>query len=473
MKLRAKFSFLNSFLIIAVILGVSIFLFIAEKRLLIREIEENQKNIINGLAQVGKESIITNDEILLINYVSLVKKTRGVIYAMVTGPQGKILAHTDVSLLGTIANDAIAIKASSSNELVTQSYVSKEKQNILDIALPIFTNQKKMGIARIGFSRDTLHKIVEETLRKTRNRIFGVAIVVLIIGFIGAIILAQMMTKPIKQMAKGAELIGQGKLDTEISVKGKDELGSLARDLNKMSRQLKEIDQMKSDFLASVTHELKSPLTSLIMYIDLFLQGAAGTLNEKAKKFLKIMERNSNRLSRFIDDLLDMAKIERGKMEIKKEPLEILPIVSETVELMKPQADEKDIEIAINIPDNLPLVFVDGDRTRQIITNLVSNSIKFTPEEGKISIKIQDDKEYLQVSISDTGIGIPPEQINRIFDKFEQVREVRERVKGPKGTGLGLAIVKSLVEAQGGKIWVESELDKGSTFYFTLPKQTM
>jgi len=282
-----------------------------------------------------------------------------------------------------------------------------------------------------------------------------------------------MMTKPIKQMAKGAELIGQGKLDTEISVKGKDELGSLARDLNKMSRQLKEIDQMKSDFLASVTHELKSPLTSLIMYIDLFLQGAAGTLNEKAKKFLKIMERNSNRLSRFIDDLLDMAKIERGKMEIKKEPLEILPIVSETVELMKPQADEKDIEIAINIPDNLPLVFVDGDRTRQIITNLVSNSIKFTPEEGKISIKIQDDKEYLQVSISDTGIGIPPEQINRIFDKFEQVREVRERVKGPKGTGLGLAIVKSLVEAQGGKIWVESELDKGSTFYFTLPKQTM
>jgi len=473
MKLRAKFSFLNSFLIIAVILGVSIFLFIAEKRLLIREIEENQKNIINGLAQVGKESIITNDEILLINYVSLVKKTRGVIYAMVTGPQGKILAHTDVSLLGTIANDAIAIKASSSNELVTQSYVSKEKQNILDIALPIFTNQKKMGIARIGFSRDTLHKIVEETLRKTRNRIFGVAIVVLIIGFIGAIILAQMMTKPIKQMAKGAELIGQGKLDTEISVKGKDELGSLARDLNKMSRQLKEIDQMKSDFVTSVTHELRSPLTSLTMYIDLFLKGGAGELNDKAKKFLTIMERSNNRLSRFIDDLLDMAKIERGKMEIKKEPLGILPIVSETVQLIKPQADEKDIEITMDISDNLPLVFVDGDRTRQIITNLLSNSIKFTPEKGKVSIKIQDEGEHVQVSISDTGIGIPPEQINRIFDKFEQVREVRERVKGPKGTGLGLAIVKSLVEAQGGKIWVESEVDKGSTFYFTLPKQTM
>ena len=473
MKLRTKFSFLNSILIIAVILGVSIFLFIAEKRLLIQEMEKNQTNIIKGLAQVGKESLITNDEILLINYVNLVERTRGVMYAMVTAPQGKILAHTDVNLLGTITNDTIAIKARSSDELVTQSYVDKEKQNILDVALPIFIDQNKMGIARIGFSQDSLHEVVEETLRETRKRIFGVAVVMLIIGFIGAIILAQMMTKPIKQMAKGAKLIGQGKLDTTIVVKSKDELESLARDLNKMSSQLKEIDQLKSDFLASVTHELKSPLTSLIMYVDLFLEGAAGELTEKAEKFLKIMARSSKRLSRFIDDLLDMAKIERGKMEIKKESLEILPIVSEIAELIKPQADEKDIEIAMNIPDNLPLVFVDGDRTRQIITNLLSNSIKFTPEKGKISIKIQDEKECLQLSLSDTGIGIPPEQISRIFDKFEQVREIRERVKGPKGTGLGLAIVKSIVEAQGGKIWVESEVDKGSTFYFTLPKQTI
>ena len=473
MKLRTKFSVLNSFLIIAVILGVSVFLFIAEKRLLIQEMEKNQMNIIKGLAEVGKESLITNDEILLINYVNLVKRSRGVMYAMVTGPQGKILAHTDVNILGTSDNDTIAMKARSSNEPVIQSYVNKGKQKVLDIALPIFVNQDKVGIARIGFSQDSLHEIVEETLRETRKRIFGVAIVMLIIGFIGAIILAQMMTKPIKQMAKGAGLIGQGKLDTKIVVESKDELGSLARDLNKMSGKLKEIDQMKSDFLASVTHELKSPLTSLIMYIDLFLTGATGNLNEKAKKFLRIMERNSNRLARFIDDLLDMARIERGKMEIRKESLVIFPIVSETVELMKPQADEKNIEIAMNIPDNLPLVLIDGDRTRQVITNLLSNSIKFTPEKGKISIKIRDDKKYLEVSLSDTGIGIPAEQISKIFDKFEQVREIRERVKGPRGTGLGLAIVKSLVEAQGGKIWVESEVDKGSTFYFTLPKQTM
>ena len=473
MKLRTKFSVLNSFLIIAVILGVSVFLFIAEKRLLIQGIEENQTNVIKGLAEVGKESLINNDEILLINYVNLVKRTRGVMYAVVTDPQGKVLAHTDVSLLGTVGNDTIAIEARSSNKLVTQSYIDKEKQKVIDVALPILINQDKAGVARIGFSQDSLHEIVEETLRETRRRIFGVAVVMLIIGFIGAIILAQMMTKPIKQMAKGAKLIGQGKLDAKIVVKSKDELESLARDLNKMSGQLKEIDQMKSDFLASVTHELKSPLTSLIMYIDLFLTGATGKLNEKAKKFLRIMERNSNRLSRFIDDLLDMAKIERGKMEVRKESLGIFPIVSETVELMKPQADEKNIEIAMNIPNNLPLVLIDGDRTRQVITNLLSNSIKFTPEKGKISIKIRDDKKYLEVSLSDTGIGIPAEQISKIFDKFEQVREIRERVKGPRGTGLGLAIVKSLVEAQGGKIWVESEVDKGSTFYFTLPKQTM
>ncbi|MBA7484337.1 Adaptive-response sensory-kinase SasA [subsurface metagenome] len=456
MKLRTKFSLLNSILIIAVILGVSIFLFIAEKRLLIQEMEKNQTNIIKGLAQVGKESLITNDEILLIS-------------CAISETMGRISKGSFFTSI--LPRSIFAIKARSSNELITQSYVDKEKQNILDVALPIFINQNKMGIARIGFSQDSLHKIVEETLRETRKRIFGVAIVVLIIGFIGAIILAQMMTRPIKQMAKGAQLIGQGKLDTTIVVKSKDELGSLARDLNKMSSQLKEIDQMKSDFLASVTHELRSPLTSLRMYIDLFLKGATGELTEKAKKFLTIMNGSNKRLSRFIDDLLDMAKIERGKMEVKKEPLEILPIVSEIAQLMKPQSDEKNIEMTMDIPDNLPLVLIDGDRTRQIITNLLSNSIKFTPEKGKISVKIQDEKEHLQVSINDTGVGIPPDKIRRIFDKFEQVREVRERIKGPKGTGLGLAIVKSLVEAQGGKIRVESEVGKGSTFYFTLPKQ--
>jgi len=471
MRLRTKFSLLNSFLIIVVILGVSIFLFVAEKKLLIQETEENRSNIIRGLAQVGKESLITNDEILLINYINLVKKTRGVIYAMVTDNRGKILAHTDVALLGKRANDPVAAKAISSNEPATQTYVDKDKGNILDVAMPILINENKMGMARIGFSQDALHDVVEEALRRTRNRIFGVAIVALILGFVGAIILAQMMAKPIKQMAKGAELIGQGKLDTRILVNSRDELGSLARELNKMSRRLQEIDQMKSDFLASVTHELRSPLTSLTAYIELFLKGGAGELNEKAKKFLTIMERSNSRLSRFIDDLLDMAKIERGKMEIRKETMEIMPLVSDTVEFIKPEANRKSIEIEMEIPEKLPLVFVDGERTRQIITNLLSNSIKFTEERGKVSIKIQEEKEYLQFSISDTGIGISPEDMGRIFDKFEQVKEVRERIKGPKGTGLGLAIAKSLVEAQGGKIWVESEVGKGSTFYFTLPKE--
>jgi len=471
MRLRTKFSLLNSFLIIVVILGVSIFLFVAEKKLLIQETEENRSDIIKGLAQVGKESLITNDEILLINYINLVKKTRGVIYAMVTDNRGKILAHTDVALLGKSANGPVATKAISSNELATQTYVDKDKGNILDIAMPILVNENKMGMARIGFAQDALHEVVEEALRRTRNRIFGVAIVALILGFIGAIILAQMMAKPIKRMAIGAELIGQGKLDTRILVNSRDELGSLARELNKMSRRLQEIDQMKSDFLASVTHELRSPLTSLTAYIELFLKGGAGELSEKAKKFLTIMERSNSRLSRFIDDLLDMAKIERGKMEIRKETMEILPIVSETVEFVKPEANRKSIEIEMEIPEKLPLVFVDGERTRQIITNLLSNSIKFSEERGKVSIKIQEEKDYLQFSISDTGIGISPEDIGRIFDKFEQVKEVRERIKGPKGTGLGLTIAKSLVEAQGGKIWVESEVGKGSTFYFTLPKE--
>ncbi|MCK4532984.1 HAMP domain-containing histidine kinase [bacterium] len=470
MKLKSKFSFLATLLVVFIISGVSICWFIAERRYMINQLKENQVSLVDGLVQVSKEYLITKDQILLLNYINFLVHNKKIVYVIFSGVDGKILAHTDIHRLGETDKTIVGIKAIKTEKLFIQSYQNKKGKVITDYALPVFMERKKSGIARIGFSREELNKAIKETVFQTGKRIFGITLVGLIIGILGSLILAQTLTRPIKKLTSGAKMIGKGKLDTIIEVNNKDELGALAKEFNLMAFQLKELDQMKQDFVSSVTHELRSPLTSIMMYIDLFFKGATGELTEKQRNFLNIMKNSSKRLNSFINDLLDIAKIERGKMELIKEPLNMTTILQETIQLFNIQADEKNIKIYSKIQENIPVISADQNKIRQILNNLLSNAIKFTPEKGIISIEIQNISEYLQVSISDNGMGVPPEDLEKIFDKFKQVRGVKNKIKGHKGTGLGLATVKAIVQLHRGEIWVESILGKGSTFYFTLPK---
>ncbi|OGS09575.1 MAG: hypothetical protein A2204_06825 [Elusimicrobia bacterium RIFOXYA1_FULL_47_7] len=177
------------------------------------------------------------------------------------------------------------------------------------------------------------------------------------------------------------------------------------------------------------------------------------------------------RLSRFIDDLLDVAKIERGKMEVSLQTLDLLGVITETIQLFKPQFDEKHIVFTSEAPEKLPPALGDPDRTRQVLINLLSNAVKFTPQEGAISVGAgYDEKQKLIfVSVRDSGIGIPSDKLDKIFDKFEQIIGTQGKNPKPKGTGLGLAIVKGIMESMGGRVSVESELGKGSKFTFSLP----
>ncbi len=480
MKLGTKFSLSASILVTVVITGVSIFLFVAEKGLLMKEMKESQINTIKGLARVGKEFLITKNRIILLNYINQIKEVKALVYAELLGSTGEILAHTDLNLLGSIDNDIIGIKARTSNKLLPQSYFNEREGEIYDISLPIFIDNEKTAYVRIGFSKLILDQSIKRSLKKTKNRIFGVAVVALILGIFGALALAQMMTKPIKKMAQGAALIGQGKLDTVIHVVTKDELGSLACDLNKMAEKLRELEEMKQDFVSSVTHELRSPLNSLGMYFDLFFKGSLGEINAEQNEALSFMKDSTTRLSRFINDLLDVAKIERGKMEVNFELFDLNSVVSMAVQLYKIQADKKQIQFNAQVPQDLPSIFADPGRTSQVLNNLISNAVKFTPEGGSIKVECREeqkaggrwrregDKNFVEVSVKDTGMGIPEDQLHSIFDKFKQVKGAARNIKGQKGTGLGLSIVKGLVESQGGSIRVESKLGKGTVFYFTL-----
>jgi phosphoglycerate-specific signal transduction histidine kinase len=205
------------------------------------------------------------------------------------------------------------------------------------------------------------------------------------------------------------------------------------------------------------------------------LQGRTGEINENQTKFLSMAERNINRLTSILNDLLNLSRIESGKIQMKFEELDLKGAIEFILSSLKPQADGKSIHLRMEVPEKLPSVYGDREKVEQILTNLVGNAIKFTPEGGAISVSAKpfedgENMDMVAVSVKDSGIGIPEDQLDRIFEKFHQVEDSLRR--SITGTGLGLTITKGLVESHHGRIWVESEIGKGSTFTFTLPMPT-
>ncbi len=242
-----------------------------------------------------------------------------------------------------------------------------------------------------------------------------------------------------------------------------------------------EIDQMKSDFVALVSHELRTPLTSIIGFISLILDGKAGPLNKDQQLSLTRVHRQSKRLATMINDLLDISRIEAGRIVMNLEPVNLAEIAQQRLEELKPQADEKAINLDLSAQPDLAKLTGDEERLGQILTNLVGNAIKFTPSNGKVTIKIShkncpledsndeaDEKDGIHVEVIDTGPGIPPQERENIFDKFQQLGNVQTREQG--GTGLGLSIARGFVEAHKGKIWVDvGENEEGCNFQFWIP----
>jgi PAS domain S-box-containing protein len=233
-------------------------------------------------------------------------------------------------------------------------------------------------------------------------------------------------------------------------------------------RRLKELDKMKSDFVSNVSHELRTPLTSIKGSVDNMLDGLTGSLNEKQVRYLARIKSNADRLSRLINDLLDLSRIESGRVEVRSTTLSLTALAGEVAEQLRSLAAEKLIQIEVSSSDPKVTVWADRDKVTQVLMNLIGNAVKFTPQHGKVIVALEKNgDDYVQISVDDTGPGILPEEKNKIFSKFYQFADIDKQK--PKGSGLGLAISKALVEMHGGKIWVESKVGKGSTFYFTLP----
>lgn len=239
------------------------------------------------------------------------------------------------------------------------------------------------------------------------------------------------------------------------------------KELAQANKELVRLNKMKSDFVSAVSHELRTPLTSIKGYASVMEQGKLGKLTNEQKERLSKINKHTDSLTALINDLLDISRIEAGRFAINIQEVSLEEIIDETVDVITPQAHQKEIKIKVGIEKGLDKIRADKEQIERSLLNLLSNAVKFTPKEGAITISANKNKDSVQIDVSDTGIGISKEDLPKVFDEF--FRGDTPINRAVKGTGLGLSLVKRIVEVHGGKIWVNSELGKGTTFSLTLP----
>jgi signal transduction histidine kinase len=306
----------------------------------------------------------------------------------------------------------------------------------------------------------------------------------LVLSLLASVLLARRIVRPIRKLQQGAAEIGAGRLDHRIAVTTGDELETLASEFNRMATQLQEsyagleakvdartrdlaiANQHKSEFLAAMSHELRTPLNAIIGFSDVLKRQMFGVLNPKQSKYVEVIHTSGRHLLSLINDLLDLSKVEAGKMDLDLAPFSVAVAVENALAMVRGRADGKSIAVAVDLDPGLDVAVADERKFRQILLNLLSNAIKFTPEAGSISIAAKRLPDAIEVSVSDSGIGIAPENQDAIFEEFRQI----DGSQRPEGTGLGLTLARKLIKRHGGTIRVESTLGHGARFTFTLPQ---
>jgi two-component system, NarL family, sensor histidine kinase BarA len=277
-------------------------------------------------------------------------------------------------------------------------------------------------------------------------------------------------------VAAGQKTFLTSQMHIEAMLETNRELEAQNQKLEAMNTRLKELDRLKSSFLATVSHELRTPLTSIIGYSEMLSEGLAGPLNQEQVDYVRTIMEKGETLLKLISSILDISQIEAGKVRLNFEPIEISQIITQAVTSVKPQAQKKGLTVEMKFPEQQQKVPADKDRLRQAVINLLANAVKFTPKNGKVTVILSElahqpelGQTGYRIMVEDSGVGIPQDQFDKIFQSFYQVDSSSTREYG--GAGLGLAIVKSFVEGHGGQVRVTSEMGHGSRFIAVLPEK--
>ncbi len=420
---------------------------------------------------------------------------------VVVADNGRVVAHTHMEQVPELDLSRLSVvKAVLAGEEGTmEGYTDELGRQVLGSYMPI----RELGWGVV--IQRPLADIDAEVGQLRTTILWATAAGMFLAVLVGGL-MSRQITKPIQQLASASERVAQGDLSTPVDVTSSNEVGVLAHSFNQMIVSLKksrdelqqwgeelerrvyertteleqrgqeladtnvrleEVSRHKSQFLANMSHELRTPLNSIIGYTKLMLDGLEGDVNEEQRKDLHTVYINSKYLLELINGLLDLSKIEAGKVVLSYEAFTISELLAEVIPSMEQLAREKGLTLTCSVAPNIDSLYADRAKTKQALINILGNAVKFT-NEGSIRLNVAESDSDFIFSVTDTGMGIREEDLEAIFDSFTQVGPAQ--VAGYEGTGLGLAVSKQFIEMQGGRIWAESELGKGSTFTITLPK---
>jgi len=461
-------------LVHAVLMSIFVFdLTERERHFLHQQNIQQAEGLVETLAANSASWVLANDTVGLTEILRFQEKYPGLEYAMVISVRGQVLGHNKTELIGRYVTDAGSMKLLAFDDRhIPEHHILVETSDFIDIAMPIGASNRLLGWARVGIS---FKSVMANLQVVTRNGLLY-TLLAIVVGIIFAVLMAKNLTNGLQRLVTVMGRVQAGERHLRADEDQQNELGSLARGFNAMlvaiddSERLRQAQQAaeaanraKSAFLANMSHELRTPLNGILGYAQIFQRDK--NLTMKQRNGIEIIQRSGEYLLTLINDILDLSKIEAGRIELNPTEFDFNEFIRGIIELFQMRAQQKEIIFMYEPLSPLPLaVYADEKRLRQIIINLLGNAVKFT-EQGGISLKIGRENEGIRFQIEDTGIGIAPEEIDKIFLPFQQAGTARYKAEG---TGLGLSITKKLIEMMGGELHVTSTFGEGSQFWMTL-----
>jgi len=431
--------------------------------LLNRESAQSQRQTIEAFALAGREAALQLEDVAVLNFMRHTASQPAVVYTAYSNPRSGVL----LSFPQTFESEAHAPPA---GDLSTAEHRKlKDQTDALVWTRSVALSGGQTGWVQVAYSQGALRKEVGRQVERWMGLAAVAAAATLFLGWVVAWFVARQLVEPLKRIKEGTRLVRSGQLGSLVAVERQDEIGDLARDFNAMVLQLKELDEMKRDFIAGVSHDFGTPLHAIRSACNYLQAGDAGVVTDKQAEYLLMISNAAQHLIAFVNNLLTVSRIEAAKLQPYFEPVDIMAHTSELVSLYQAHARERGVEL--KLIRKVPYISLVADVTmyRQMVMNLISNALKFT-SQGTVEVVLSEADGDFNLEVKDTGIGIDPRYHGLIFDKFYRIKQPKE-FPNQQGSGLGLSIVKGLAEAHGGSITVESTPGTGSTFRIRLPKQ--
>ena len=327
-------------------------------------------------------------------------------------------------------------------------------------------NGMGMGNGMMGQNGNQMSQLYIDFRASFNEALMYAALAAMVAAVLLSFLFSRSVIAPIHAMSLATQRIADdGRYDERVQVSGNDELAQLALNFNQMAEKLNQIEAMRRRLIGDVSHELRTPLTAIKGSMEGLMDGVLPATDETYQQ----VHAEAERLNRLVNDLQELSRVEARAYQLDIHPVDVSTLVQTVTKRLSPHAESKRITLDFELAPDLPHVLADEDRAVQVLTNLTGNALQYTPEGGRVTISAKRISNEIQFSIRDTGIGIPPEHLSHIFDRFYRVDKSRSRQAGG-GSGIGLTIARALIEAHGGRIWVESAgNEKGSVFTFTLP----